>query len=469
MSRGLQQILERVVREWCGANAQKERMWAGLAEEAAPSGTEGWRALRAPGRVNLIGEHTDYNGLPVMPLALEREIAVLYRPLDSAEVRLRSAGGVYPARTFLSTDPIPPAPAGDWSNYARAAVQALLGRTGEKSLKGFEAVVGGDLPAGGGLSSSSALVVAMALACDEVNALDIPREEMAGLMATGEHYVGTQGGGMDQAICLLAQPGSALKIEFGPLRTEAVPLPDGVTVVVANSLVRAEKSAGARRHFNTRAAECRLAVALVNGKLGTGHRLLADIFRASDDPASVLRSCLRDGPCTLDALAGELGLTPDEVRRRYLSQRDGSVLPEPESGFQPLRRALHVVEEARRVYRAADAMRSGDAAALGRLMDASHASGRDLYEVTCPELDVLTDIAREAGAFGARWTGAGFGGCIVAIVPEHGVEALLEEMSRRYYRDWLPKNRPDIAVPDDQGQAIFPTRPAGAAAVLTPE
>ncbi|MEJ5296742.1 MAG: galactokinase [Armatimonadota bacterium] len=470
MSAELERLLERVAREWCGGNAEKERMWRGLAGQATGiTGAGGWRALRAPGRVNLIGEHTDYNGLPVMPLALEREIAVLFRPSDTPEVRLSSAGGAYPEIRFQAVDPVPPGTAGDWGNYARAAVQALLARTGQKSLKGFQAVVGGDLPAGGGLSSSSALVVAMALACDDVNALAIPPEEMAELMATGEHYVGTQGGGMDQAICLLGRKGCALKIEFHPLRVEPVPLPAGVTVIVADTLVKAEKSAGARQQFNTRAAECRLAVALVNRAKGTSYRLLADLYRDALDPVEALCSCIRDAPYSLADLATDLGLSENEIQSRYLAQRDGNALPEPPGGFRPLARALHVVEEARRVYLAADAMRAGDSAALGRLMDASHESGRDLYEVTCPELDALADIARKAGAHGARWTGAGFGGCVVALAQEEDIAAILDEMAGRYYRDWLPRRRPDVSMPEELSRALFTTRPAEGAAILRPD
>lgn len=468
MSPELETLLERVTHEWCAGSAAKERMWRALADEAARDGGSGWLALRAPGRVNLIGEHTDYNGLPVMPLALEREIAVLFRPLETPEVRLSSAGGAYPPRAFTAEDPIPPGPAGDWGNYARAAVQALLARSGQRSLRGFRAVVGGDLPAGGGLSSSSALVVAMALACDRANGLGIPPAEMAELMAAGEHYVGTQGGGMDQAICLLGRRGCALKIDFHPLIAEPVPLPAGIRVIVADTLVKAEKSAGMRQSFNTRAAECRLAVALVNRAQGTSFRLLADLCRDYPDPAAVLRSSIRDDPYSLAGLAAGLGISETEVRERYLVQRDGSHLPEPQGGFRPLARALHVVEEARRVTGAARAMRAGDAAGLGRLMDASHASGRDLYEVTCPELDALADIARRAGALGARWTGAGFGGCVVAIAREDRVCALLEETAARYYRDWLPRNRPDIAVPEDLSGALFTTLPADGAAILRP-
>ena len=192
--------------------------------------------VRAPGRLNIIGEHTDYNGLPVMPMAIDREMAIALTPADDARVEMSNLDDAYPPFSFELSAQIEPASAGHWSNYARAAGQALWDWAQENSpeslpLRGFAGCAGGTVPAGSGLSSSSALVVAAACALVHVNRLPIERPELADLLARGERYVGTQGGGMDQAASLLSREGTALKIDFFPLRTRQVRLTQDTRIV----------------------------------------------------------------------------------------------------------------------------------------------------------------------------------------------------------------------------------------------
>ena len=394
-----------------------------------------WRAI-APGRVNLIGEHTDYNGLPVLPIAIDREIRVDFGVLDDPVVRLDSPSARFVPFAFQLKRPIEAAVQGDWSNYVRAAARGLL-EHGISLDRGIEGTVSGDVPIASGLSSSSALVVASALALLRANGIEVgggpeaiapspgtdhefaarrrtslSRLQLAALMARAERFVGLEGGGMDQAACLHGVEGHALRIEFDPLRVTPVPVPDGWRWVVASSLVRAEKSAGAREMYNERARQCREALAASVGAASGGGAArsrsqaasTATTYRdlvSADDPDGLLRDA-----------------------RRILSP----VL---------FRRFRHVVTEGSRVALAEQAMRDGDMVRFGDLMVRSHESLRDDYEVSTDELDAIVGVAREAGAAGARLTGAGFGGCAVALCDDSSVAPVMKALTARFYKPRL--------------------------------
>ena len=394
-------------------------------------GTVGrWRAV-APGRVNLIGEHTDYNGLPVLPMAIDRAVRIDFRVTGEAMVELRSPVARFAPLTFQLKRPIEAADQGDWSNYVRAAARGLL-EYGVELRRGIEGTVSGDVPIASGLSSSSALVVASALALLKANGVgvggggaagggavavpgwpaspasageleevsgdrvgsSISRLELAALMARAERFVGLEGGGMDQAACLHGLERHALRIEFEPLRVTPVAVPEGWRWVVASSLVRAEKSKGAREAYNARARECGEA--------------LEGVGEATRRPT--YRDLVAD--CDLDGVLRRA--------RRVLV----SVL---------FRRFHHVVTEGRRVALAEEAMRDGDMSRFGDLMVQSHQSLRDDYEVSTSDLDEMVGIALEAGAAGARLTGAGFGGCVVALCEEGAVAPVMEVLTTRFY------------------------------------
>lgn len=400
--------------------------------------------VRAPGRVNIIGEHTDYNGLPVLPMAIDREIVIAYEPLSNAEVALANADSDYPPLRFELSGDIEPYETGHWGNYVKAAAQAIYLWAAEHSpgslpLFGLRGTVAGTIPPRSGLSSSSALAVAAACAFVAVNRLDIGRAELAELMARAERYVGTEGGGMDQAVSIMAERGAAIKIDFFPLRARTVKLPKGYAIAVANSLVSANKTGEARSAYNTRVAECKLGLELLKSHARKRYPgvesavLLRDFAQTVPEWRSMLDH-LPGKPVTVDAAAGLLGISTDDLARKCLSRRDGTPLPVPEAGFQPKRRCRHVLSEGERVELVAAAMERGDAAALGRLMDESHASCAEDYEISCPELDDLVGVMRRNGALGARLTGAGFGGCAVALVKSSEVEQFLDGVWRGYYR-----------------------------------
>src|SRR5207302_509556 len=217
-------------------------------------------------RVNLIGEHIDYCGLPVLPMALSRGVRVAFERRADRGTRLVNADARFAPGFFTIDASIPPAPAGDWSNYARAAAQALAQRFPD--LRGVDALVQSDLPIAAGLSSSSALVVAMALALLHANGVTVPALELMELLAQGERYVGTAGGGMDQAIILGARAGCASRIDFHPLRLTSTAVPADWQFVVAGGLVHAEKCGGARQAYNEGTQQCDEARRLCSPRLG---------------------------------------------------------------------------------------------------------------------------------------------------------------------------------------------------------
>ncbi|HEX2728374.1 MAG TPA: galactokinase [Rubrobacteraceae bacterium] len=307
----------------------------------------------APGRVNLIGEHTDYNGGFVLPCAICRRVAVALG---------RGAGGLYSA-DFGETRSLE-AKDSSWADYPRGVAWAL-----EKSgcdAKEFQAAFAGDVPLGSGLSSSAAIEAATALALDGLFDLGLERKELALVCQKAENeYIGVRSGIMDQYASLLCEPGAALLVDCRSLEAESVPLDlndVGLTLLVCDT--RVERGLG-----------------------DTGYN---------------------DRRTTCENAARALGV--DQLR-------DATVEDLQRLSGEELLRARHVITENARTLAATEAMRAGDFEELGRLMYASHASLRDNYAVSTQELDTFVELAGEAGALGARLTGAGFGGCAIALVP----------------------------------------------------
>ena len=402
---------------------------------------------RAPGRTNLIGEHTDYNGLPVLPMTVDREIVLTFAPRNDAVFRLADTNALFPASTFENSRKIAPSPPGSWENYCKAAVQGLNDALKLRPVNGMDILVTGDLPVAAGLASSSALVVACSLAYLAANDLTLGRDvaqlRLAEILAEAEHYVGTRGGGMDQAAILMGAKGEACKIDFFPLRVERVPLLPDYAVVVCDSTVKAEKGGAMRARYNEGPRLCGVLRALVEKQLRTEFdeeielQRLGDIFFGPlcltfSEAGEICGRAVSSERMTLSEIALRLGMTAARVREKWLGD-----LPEPHGGFPLQARLRHQLTEYQRVERARDALLAGDAEELGRLMHASHQSCAHDYAISCPELQRLVEVAREAGALGARLTGAGFGGASVNLVPEEKVDAFLADLEDRYYRAYL--------------------------------
>jgi len=338
---------------------------------------------RAPGRVNLIGEHTDYNGGFVLPMAIDHEIAVAFRPVAGHEAVVWSPD--YEEEARFGVDSPERVDGHHWSNYVRG-VASVLANSGHK-VAAVEAAVAGDVPQGSGLSSSAAMEVACILAFDSASGLGLEPIDQIKLAQRAENeFVGVGCGIMDQFVSRLAERDRCLRIDCRDLSYEPFPISSAdVRVVVCDTGVRRRLSDG---EYNERRSACERAAAKLTG---------------------------RDG-----ALLREVEL------ERLLSARD-------ELTGEEYSRALHVLRENERVGLVCEALSRGRYDEAGRLMYDSHASLRDLYEVSCKELDMLVDIARGVeGVCGARLTGAGFGGCTVNLVRAGAEGALAEAVMKEY-------------------------------------
>jgi len=401
---------------------------------------------RSPGRVNLIGEHTDYNGLPVLPMAIRQEILAAFRPREDRCIQMRNCDPSFPEKTFENGPDLPPSPPGEWDNYCKAAIQGINAHFKVKSFRGMDMLLTSTLPIAAGLSSSSSLVVACALAYLQTLGLrldtDISRLELAELMAEAEHYVGTRGGGMDQAVILNSVLNHACKIDFFPLRVEVAPLPEDCAIVVCDSLVKVRKSGAELAKYNAGPRTCALACALVEQQLKKDFGAEVEIDRLGDlwygplcltskEVEELFERAVPKPALSITEAAARLKCTPQQVRDRWLGD-----LPEPNSGFHVQARLRHQLTEYRRVETARDALLAGDSELFGQLMNASHESCANDFQISSPELDTLVAAARDAGAMGARLTGAGFGGATVNLVPKTICHDFIDQITEVYYRQY---------------------------------
>jgi galactokinase len=366
-------------------------------------GHEPETVVRAPGRVNLIGEHTDYSLLPVLPIAISEAVYLAASADDSG--RLRGISLSHDGK--LNLDRAGAASAEGWHRYP-AGVLSAIGEPAEG--KGAHLVVGSTLPATGGLSSSSALTLALVEALARVWDLDITVDDEITLASRAERAVGIESGLMDQTVITFAEPGAALRIDFDPLQWRPVPLPEDVRIVAAYSGTDAVKTGTVGDAYDARVVGCRIAAVrlaeLLGGEVGHPPALgrVADVHEAAEMVAMLPT---RD---TVTAAADELGLCLDDIGG--LAAR----LFPPDEPVPVHACAEHVLGEAKRVDEAEAALQAGDLEGFGALLDASHASLTD-YGVSTPALDQLCVCLREAGAAGARLTGAGFGGFAIAAAP----------------------------------------------------
>jgi galactokinase len=341
------------------------------------------RVVRAPGRVNLIGEHTDYNGGFVLPVAIDMDVRVALRQRTDREVRITRVDTGASAEFDL--DAIRTA-TGQWHDYVAGTAWAL--QDAGQPTHGFDGIIVTTLPIGSGLSSSAALEIVSGWALSGPDGPRVAPLELARIAQRAENqHVGVQCGLMDQFASACGVAGHALLFDCRSLEWRAVPMPADLALVVIHSGV---SHAHGDNEYNARRAACERVVAVI----------------ARDDPTVTL---LRD--VDMPRL--------DEYRSR-LDPVDYD-------------RAYHVITENERVLDAVRALESGDHAAIGGLMAASQASMRDRYAITCPEIDALVALTVEApGVIGSRMTGGGFGGCTVSLVEPDAVDALRTYVEREY-------------------------------------
>ena len=361
-----------------------------MREFAARHGAPAAFIARGPGRVNIIGDHTDYNDGFVLPMAIDRAVWIALRPRRDGIVSVHSLD-FGETREF---DPTSDARNGKgWIEYIRGVAWAL--RDSGRAVCGWDGVTVGDVPLGAGLSSSAALELAAARAFSASCSVTWEPSEMALLAQRAENqWVGVNCGIMDQLISAAGKAGHAMLIDCRTLETRAVPLPEDAVVVVLDTATRRGLVGSA---YNERRRQC-------------------------EDAAEVLGvSALRDVDlATFERRIDEL----NSVTRR---------------------RARHVITENARVVQAADALAAGDLPTVGRLMSESHASLRDDFQVSRDELDIMAEVASALpGCYGARMTGAGFGGCAVALVDRAFADDFSREVAREYER--ATRLRPSIYV-----------------------
>ena len=402
-------------------------------------------AVRAPGRVNLIGEHTDYSGLPVLPVAIDRSTIVVASANTAREIELSNSDPRWAARSFRVERQIPPYQTGDWANYVKAALQGVVDHFAAhaveiENLRGATMMVEGRVPAAAGLSSSAALTVSAAMAFMAVNGLELDPIDAAAMIARSEWYVGTRAGGMDQAASILGRRDNALFIEFDPLRVRAVKMPSNAALVVADSLEVADKSGKVRAEYNRRVVECALAARILGRALKLdGVRILGDVVRAVKDwkAADLIEVLARSAPERLGADLKEaaqiVGVVHSALETDLLGKGANRIALDAKRPLDVLKRARHVLNETERVIRATDALEAGRLDEMGDLMNASHRSLADDFECSTPRLDAMVECARSGGALGARLTGAGFGGSIVALCDANDAGSVIESIDRGYY------------------------------------
>jgi galactokinase len=348
-------------------------------------------AARAPGRVNLIGEHTDYNDGFALPCAIDRETVVCAAKRTDAVMRVVAADDAGRIDSFAVDEKLSPVAAPHWSNYVRGVVAALQ-REGH-AIGGADLAIAGNIPQGTGLSSSASLEMAVGQALKMLFALDVTPTALALAGQRAEHdFAGCKCGIMDQLVSAHGRKGHALLLDCRTLATTAVPMPANAAILIVDSRI----SRGlVDSEYNLRRNQCEQAAKHF------GVRALRDVGEADF-------STNQGG---LDALLA--------------------------------RRARHVVGENARTLQAAEALRAGDLAHMGRLIRASHASLRDDFEVSLPAIDALVDLANDVigDAGGARMTGGGFGGCVVALVPSALADELTAAIAKNYRS---PKGEPAI-------------------------
>ena len=366
--------------------------------------------VRAPGRVNLLGAHVDYNEGWVLPAATEQAVWLAAAAADDGVVTIRAIDFDGAEATFSLEDLPPRDNAGpvSWSDYPRGVAWVL--RNAGCSVRPIDVVFAGDVPIGAGVSSSAAVEVAFLTTWNAMGRLGLNALQLAQLgQQTENQYIGLASGIMDQFASVHAAENQLVLLDCRTLQHELIPLPSQTAILVADSGVRREL---ANSEYNVRRSQCDEAVALLK-------------------PHLPLIRTLRD--VSLDDFELNAHHLPMLLRRR----------------------AQHVIQECNRVLNGAELLKRGDLTGFGRLMRQSHMSSRDLYEVSIPELDLLASTAWEVeGCYGARLTGAGFGGCVVILSEACAMDRLAEKLHDAY------------RAVHSQSPRIFHTRAANGARVM---
>ncbi|XP_017598202.1 PREDICTED: N-acetylgalactosamine kinase isoform X2 [Corvus brachyrhynchos] len=366
---------------------------------------------RAPGRVNLIGEHIDYCGYAVLPMAIEQDILIAVEPVQTQVVQLANTNSSYLDFTTSVNNIQINKTKPQWHNYFLCGLKGIQEHFGLNNPTGMNCLLDGTIPPSSGLSSSSALVCCAGLVTLRANGKTLSKVELAEICTKSERYIGTEGGGMDQSISFLAEEGTLLSKSKGLEWKKMLRLHD------------------------------------VQTKLGV----------SLEEMLTIVEEVLHPEPYSAEEICKCLGITLEELRSQILSQNMQDV-----STFKLHQRAKHVYSEAARVLEFKKICSEAPANALqllGELMKQSHISCREMYECSCPELDRLVDICLQFGAIGSRLTGAGWGGCTVSMVPTDKLNTFLKNVKKAYYQT----DGQRLAV---ENNSLFATKPGRGALVF---
>ncbi|GAP86026.1 putative galactokinase [Rosellinia necatrix] len=505
------------------ALADQEARWRSLLEKfRARYGGPAQFVARSPGRVNIIGEHIDYSLYSCLPMAITPDviIAVSTDAIPSADgtfkIQIANVDDQrFSAREFdvvSHSDVDIDATKHEWTNYFKSGLRGALGLLRKKhgadfKPKSMQVLMDGTVPAGGGLSSSAAVVSASALAVMVANGeSNVDKKELTEVAVISERAVGVNSGGMDQSASVFSKRGSALLVSFTPtLTARPVFFPKTnpeLCFLIAQSFVTSNKQVTGPIHYNLRVVECSMAAAFLNAKLcpagaelpgdagplGVSLRGFHDNYFRGDTRKPMVeqladliglteRTLTQEEGYTVEEVASHVGVSPDELRARFMAS-----FPVRGDRFKLRQRALHVFAEALRVLQflalledpsqqqqqqqnpaSSSSSSSEDTTEfnqrLGALMNETQASCRDVYECSCPEIDDICRIARAAGSYGSRLTGAGWGGCSVHLVPADRVDRIRAALVEQYYskRQLTEKELEDAIVVSRpmNGSAVF--------------
>ncbi|ERN03312.1 galactokinase [Amborella trichopoda] len=446
---------------------------------------------RAPGRVNLIGEHIDYEGYSVLPMAIRQDTIIAIRKHESEEaakvLTISNVNDKYTTCTYPA-DPDQNIDLKDhkWGHYFICGYKGYYEFAKSKGIDvgvpvGLDVLVDGIVPTGSGLSSSAAFVCSATIAIMTVFDVNFLKKEVAQLTCDCERHIGTQSGGMDQAISVMAKPGFAELIDFNPIRATDVQLPSGGTFVIAHSLAESQKAVTAATNYNNRVVECRLAAIVLGIKLGmepnkaiSNVKTLSDVeglcvsfagSHGSSNPILAVKEFLSEDPYTPEDIEK---ITEEALPDIFGNSATSLDVLKAAKHFKLFQRALHVYSEAKRVHLFKEAVSSElsdekKLQRLGDLMNESHHSCSVLYECSCPELEELVKVCREHGALGARLTGAGWGGCAVALVKESIVPSFILNLKEAFYQSRIQKG---VISNNDLGLYVFASKPSSGAAII---
>ncbi|KAI1751002.1 galactokinase [Xylaria castorea] len=482
--------------------------WNSLLDKfQAQYGSPAQFVARSPGRVNIIGEHIDYSLYPCLPMAITPDVIIAVStdvtPAVDGTYKIKIANldeQRFPTREFdiphseVDID----ATKHEWTNYFKSGLRGALELLRKKHGADFkpcsmQVLMDGTVPAGGGLSSSAAFVSASALAVMVANGeSNIDKKELTEVAIVSERAVGVNSGGMDQSASVFSERGSALLVSFAPtLSARPVFFPKTnpeLCFMIVQSFVTSNKQVTGPIHYNLRVVEVSMAAAFLNaelcpagtelpkdaGPLGVSiHGFHDNYFKGTQKSMSeqleelielTKKTLTQEQGYTVEEVASHIGISVDDVKARFMSS-----FPVRGEYFKLRQRAMHVFTEALRVIRFLSLLEDPAQAPssdhtiefnqrLGDLMNETQDSCRDVYECSVPEIDEICQIAREAGSYGSRLTGAGWGGCSVHLVPADGVDQIKAALVEKYY------SKRQIAEKDMEG-AIVVSRPMNGSAV----